>query len=56
MSVRFFNPLPSGEYSNLSLAAAFYNKTFSGKTYLPVTNSYLPTFPDDKVEILAVCV
>ena len=28
---------------------------FSGKTSSPVKNSHLPTFPDDKAKILAVC-
>ena len=47
MLLCFFNLLPNGEYSN---------KSFSGKTSLPVKSSYLPTFPYDKAEILAVCV
>ena len=40
--------MSNGEYSNLLIVAAFSNKSFSSK------NSYLPTFPDDKAEILAV--
>ena len=40
--------------SNLFIVAAFSSKYISGKTSLPVKNSYLLTFPDDKVEILAV--
>ena len=41
--------------SNLLIAAAFSNKSFSGKTSFPVKNSNLLTFPDDSGEILAVC-
>ena len=55
MSVCFFNSPPNDEYSNFLIAAAFSNKTFSCKTSLPVKNSYLSTLPDDKAEILAVC-
>ena len=54
MSLCAFNSLPNGEYSNLSIVAAFSSKSFSGKTSLPVRNSYLLTFSDDKAEILAV--
>ena len=50
-----FNYLPNGKYSNLFNAAAFFRKSFSIKTFLPVKNSYLLIFPDDKAEILAVC-
>ena len=46
---------PNGEYSNLFNAAAFSDKSFSDKTYLPVNISYLLTFPNDKAEILVVC-
>ena len=53
--VCFFISLPNGEYSNLFNAAAFSSKHFSGKISLPVKNSHLLTFPDDKAEILAVC-
>ena len=53
MSVCGFNSLNNREYSNLSNVAAFSNKSFSGKISLPVENSYLLTFPDDKSEILA---
>ena len=56
MSVYAFNFLPKGEYSNPFVAAAFSSRLFSRKTFLPVKNSYLLTFPDDKAEILAVCV
>ena len=55
MAVCAFNSLPKGEYSNLFNVAVFSSKYFSGKTFLPVKNSYLLTFPDDKAEILAVC-
>ena len=55
MSVCAFNSLPNGENSNLFIVAAFYSKSFSGKTSLPAKNSYVLTFPDDKAEILAVC-
>ena len=50
MSICAFYSLPNGEYSNLWISAAF-----SGKTSLPVKNSYLLIFPDDKAEILVVC-
>ena len=53
MSVCAFNSLPKGEYSNLFIVAAFYSKSFSNKTSLPVKRSYLLTFHDDKVEILS---
>ena len=55
MSNCAFNSLPNGEYLNLFIVAAFSSKSFSGKTSLPVKNSYLLTFPHDKAEILAVC-
>ena len=54
MPICAFNFLSKGEYSNLFIAAAFSSKSFSGKISLPVKNSYLLTFPDDKAEILAV--
>ena len=54
MFVCFLNSLSNGEYSNLLIVAAFTNKCFPSKTFLPVKNSSLPTFPDDKAEILAV--
>ena len=50
-----FNSLPKGKYSNLLIVAAFSSKSFSNKTSLPVQKSYLLTFPDDKKEILTVC-
>ena len=56
MSVCFFNSLPNGEYSNLLIVAALSSKSFSGKTSLPFKNTYLLIFPDDKAEILAVCI
>ena len=55
MSVCAFNSLPKGEYSKLFIVAAFSSKSFSGKTTLSVKNLYLLTFPEDKTEILAVC-
>ena len=55
MSVCFLNSLPNGEFSNLLIVAAFSVNTFPGKTSLPVQNSYIPTFHDDKADILAVC-
>ena len=55
MSACAFNSLPKDEYSNLFIVAAFFNKSFSGKSFLPVRNSYFQTFPDNKAEILAVC-
>ena len=55
MSVCAFNSLHNGEYPNLFIIAAFSSKSFSGKTSLPVKNSNLLTFPDDKADILAVC-
>ena len=55
MSVCFFNSLLNDKYSSLLFVAAFSSKYFSSETYLLVKNSYLPTFPYDKAEILAVC-
>ena len=54
MSFCFLNSLPNAKYSNLWIKAAFSNKPFLGKTS-PIKNSYVPTFPDDKPEILPVC-
>ena len=54
MSVYAFNSLVKYEYSNLFIVAAFSSKSFSGKTSLPIKNSYLLTFPDYKAEILSV--
>ena len=48
MSIFAFNSLRNGEYSNLFFIAAF-----SDKISLPVKNSNLLIFPDDKAEILA---
>ena len=53
MSVCAFNSLPNGEYSNLFIVADFSNNSYSGKTSLPVKNSYLVTFPDGKLDFLA---
>ena len=55
MSVYVFNSLSKDEHSNHLIVAAFSSKSFSGKLYLPVKNSYLLTCLDDKAEILAVC-
>ena len=55
MSVCFFNSLPNGKYPYLLILAAFSNKSFFDKTSCPVKNSYLPTFTNNKAEILAVC-
>ena len=55
MSVCAFNSLPKGQYSNIFIVAALSSKSFSGKIYLPVKNSYLLTFLDNTAEILAVC-
>ena len=52
--VSFFNSLPNDEYSNIFIAAAFSNKSFSGKTSLLVKILYLTIFPDGKTEALAV--
>ena len=46
----FFNSLSNGEYSNLLIATAFSDSSFSSAIPSPVKNSYLPTFPDDKAE------
>ena len=50
-----FNSSPNNEYSNLFIVAAFCNRSFLCKTTLSVRNSYLLLFPDDKADILAVC-
>ena len=55
MSICYFNSEPNSEYSNLLIAAALSSKSFSDKASLPVKNLYLPTFLDDKSEVLAVC-
>ena len=55
MSVRAYNSLSNGEYSNLFIVAAFSSNSFPGKTSLLVKNSYLLTYPNDKAETLAVC-
>ena len=54
MSACYFDSLPNGEYSNLLIVPAFSSKCFSGKTSLPVKNSCLLIFPDEKAGILAV--
>ena len=55
MSLCFFNAPPNDKNSNLFIVGAFSNTSFSSKTYSPVKDSYLPTFPDDKAQILNVC-
>ena len=50
MSVCVFHSLSKDKYSNLFIVAAFSNVYFSGKISLPVKNSYLLTFSDDKAE------
>ena len=40
---------------NFFIVTAFSNSPLSGKRFLPIKNSYLATFPGDKVEILPVC-
>ena len=50
MPVCGFGSLPNREYSNFFNAAAFSFNSFSGKTYLPVKNSFLSTSSDDKAE------
>ena len=52
MSVCAFYSVPNSKYSNLSIVAAFSSNSISGKTSLPVKNSYLWACPDDKAEIL----
>ena len=53
--VCFFNSFPNGVYSNLLIEVAFSSKSFSGKLSFPVKNSFLLRFPDDKADLLAVC-
>ena len=55
MSTCFFISLPNGECSKFFIVAAVTNKSFSGKPSSQVINSYIGIFPDDKAEILAVC-
>ena len=55
MSIYFFNSKLNGKYSNLLIVGAISNKSFSIKKSSLVKNSYLPTFTDDKAEILDVC-
>ena len=50
MSVCFWNLLANGKYSNFLIVAGFSNSLFSGKSYLRVKNSYLPTCLDEKAE------
>ena len=55
MLVCAFHSLSKSKYSNLFNVVTFSNKSFSGKTSSPVKSSYLLTFPEDKADILAVC-
>ena len=55
MLVCAFNSLLSRDCANPFIVAAFSNSSFSSTTSLLVKNSFLLTFPDDKAEILAVC-
>ena len=55
MSICAFNYLYKGKYLNLLIVVAFSYKSFCIKTSLPVKKLYLLTFPDNKAEILAVC-
>ena len=52
MSFCFFNSLSKGKYSYLLIVEAFSNS--NGNTSSAVKIFYLPSFPDDKQEILAV--
>ena len=54
MSVCAFTFLPNGEHLNFFDATAFSGQLFSINTSLPVKNSYLLTFPDNKAEVLVV--
>ena len=44
MSVRAFNSLSNGEYSNLFIVAAFSSNSFPGKTSLPVLDFFIDCF------------
>ena len=46
--------MPERQYLNLFIEADFSDTFFSGKTYLPIKNSYLLRFSDNKAEMLAV--
>ena len=54
MSACAFDSFPNGNFSSLFILAGFSKKYFSGKTSLPVKNSYFLTYLDDKAEILAI--
>ena len=56
MSVYFFSSLTIGEHSNLLIVAAFFNSPVSVETSPTVKNLFLPTFPNDKAEIVADCI
>ena len=55
MSVCAFSSLPHWEYLKFLISVAFSTNPYSGKTSSPSKIPLLPTFPDDKAEILAVC-
>ena len=55
MLVCAFSSLPNGEYLKIFISEAFATNLYYDKTSSPAKNSYLPVFPDDKAEILAVC-
>ena len=46
--------ITNGKYSKLLIVTASTNRHIYGKRSSLVKNSYLPTFPDSKAEILAV--
>ena len=55
MLVCAFNSLPKANIQIFPFWQLFLARFFSGKTSLPVNNSYLEKFPYDKAEILGVC-
>ena len=55
MSVCVLNSLHNSEYSNLLIVVSFSNSLSLVKHFSLVKNSFLPTFSDDKAEILAIC-
>ena len=55
MSVCFYNSLPDDEFPDVLIVAGCSNSPFCGKISSSVKNSYLATFPNDNVNILAVC-
>ena len=55
MSVCFYNSLPDDEYPDVLIIAGCSSSPFCSKISSSVKNSYLPTFPNHIVNILAVC-